>query len=421
MKKQAVLLIHGIGEQKPMATLHSFVKTVWTRNFNLHNQHARDPSKVWHKPDFLSGSFELRRLTTPRNRKGVRTDFYEFYWAHMMSGTEVGHVLGWFSFLLFRDPFSLPGRLRSLYFLLAGILLVAGIFAVNAWLSFIPVPAWLSVFGAVILLPLMGIIVKRIVGDAARYLYPSPQNVQSRHEIRSAGVDLLRRLHERGYDRIVVVGHSLGSVIGYDILSHAWPEYNAKHTDGLGSALANLEEKSRSIEEGNEVDIDDFQDAQRAFFQEFRTAGNPWRVTDFITLGSPLAHAEVLMASSPDDLLSRKSNRELPTCPPELEEDSSKDSLRFSYAPPKRGGIEVPHHAAVFGPTCWSNLYAPTRWIFWGDFIAGPLRGIFGNGVRDIPVPISLRGGFLSHTLYWTEKGECRQNHIEELRKTLDL
>jgi len=29
-KKQAVLLIHGIGEQRPMDTLRGFVETVWT-------------------------------------------------------------------------------------------------------------------------------------------------------------------------------------------------------------------------------------------------------------------------------------------------------------------------------------------------------------------------------------------------------
>lgn len=29
-KKQAVLLIHGIGDQQPMRTLRSFVKAVWS-------------------------------------------------------------------------------------------------------------------------------------------------------------------------------------------------------------------------------------------------------------------------------------------------------------------------------------------------------------------------------------------------------
>ena len=60
----------------------------------------------------------------------------------------------------------------------------------------------------------------RFVGDAARYLSSSPSNIKMRQEIRSEGVQLLRKLHEQGYGRIVVVGHSLGSVIAYDILKN---------------------------------------------------------------------------------------------------------------------------------------------------------------------------------------------------------
>jgi hypothetical protein len=36
---------------------------------------------------------------------------------------------------------------------------------------------------------------------------------------------MLEALHDKDeYDRIVIVGHSLGSVIGYDITTHAWGE-----------------------------------------------------------------------------------------------------------------------------------------------------------------------------------------------------
>lgn len=61
------------------------------------------------------------------------------------------------------------------------------------------------------------------LGDAARYLSPSPRNISLRQQVRANGIKLLRHLHASGrYDRIVVVGHSLGSVIGYDILKHYW-------------------------------------------------------------------------------------------------------------------------------------------------------------------------------------------------------
>ena len=42
MSKQAVLLIHGIGEQRPMDTLRGFVDTVWTSDASQQRQHGPD-------------------------------------------------------------------------------------------------------------------------------------------------------------------------------------------------------------------------------------------------------------------------------------------------------------------------------------------------------------------------------------------
>ncbi|MEW8268619.1 MAG: hypothetical protein AB2731_20955 [Candidatus Thiodiazotropha sp.] len=83
----------------------------------------------------------------------------------------------------------------------------------------------LTVLGT-IAISFLGFLMKEVVGDAARYLRPAAQNIQRRQEIRTAGVDLLKNLHDRGYDRIIIVGHSLGSVIGYDILTYAFQAYN---------------------------------------------------------------------------------------------------------------------------------------------------------------------------------------------------
>ena len=74
VKRQAVLLIHGIGEEKPMDTLRRFVDTVWTRDTAVHHEFAG--SDVWSKPDTVSESYELRRLTTPKNKAEIRTDFF---------------------------------------------------------------------------------------------------------------------------------------------------------------------------------------------------------------------------------------------------------------------------------------------------------------------------------------------------------
>jgi hypothetical protein len=97
----------------------------------------------------------------------------------------------------------------------------------------------------VALLPAIGLVIRGIIGDAARYLHVAPANVQCRHAIRQAGIKVLDTLHERGYDRIIIVGHSLGSVIGYDILTHAWPSYHRAVPPSADSPIACLEALER--------------------------------------------------------------------------------------------------------------------------------------------------------------------------------
>ena len=56
MVQQAVLLIHGIGEQKPMDTLRRFVDAVWVKNTDIQNEFAvrNAGTLVWSKPDTVS-------------------------------------------------------------------------------------------------------------------------------------------------------------------------------------------------------------------------------------------------------------------------------------------------------------------------------------------------------------------------------
>lgn len=57
------------------------------------------------------------------------------------------------------------------------------------------------------------------IGDAARYFRNAPSNVAVRREIRQQAVNTLEMLHSCGkYDRIIIVAHSLGTVVAYDML-----------------------------------------------------------------------------------------------------------------------------------------------------------------------------------------------------------
>ena len=103
--KQAVIVIHGMGEQVPMDTIRGFVDAVLDE--------PESGEKYYSKPDKMSESFELRRLQSKLSEP--RTDFFEYYWAHKVKGTTISHVLGWAISLLLRSPCNLPSHILKYY------------------------------------------------------------------------------------------------------------------------------------------------------------------------------------------------------------------------------------------------------------------------------------------------------------------
>src|SRR4051812_12634839 len=102
--RQAVLLIHGIGEQRPMSTLREFVTAVVGENFKS-------------RPHDLSDSLELRRLvynSKPDDWSGVETCFFEYYWAYRFRDTKWRHIFDWAWLLLWNRPKNIPRRLKPI-------------------------------------------------------------------------------------------------------------------------------------------------------------------------------------------------------------------------------------------------------------------------------------------------------------------
>lgn len=414
MPKQAVVLIHGIGEQVPMDTLRGFVRAVWTDDAALRDPGV--PSQVWSKPDNVSRNYELRRLTTAETKNDKRTDFFEFYWADLMEGTEVEHVQAWLKLLLFRSPGRVPRQLRGIWWTVVILLLIAVGFVIAGLVT--PLPAWIGWLVGICTTTLSGFLlwpIKKVVGDAARYLHVAPPNIGKRRIIREAGIRLLRRLHTCGdYDRIILVGHSLGTVVGYDILTHLWPRYNTSHTGEVSAVPDALE--TLSAKTG--LTAGEYQLAQSDYAAALKSAGSRWLVTDFITMGSPLAHASFLLTRKPEEFQTKKIERELPTCPPTLE--SVEGQPRFHY-PLRKAWF--PNHAAVFAATRWTNIYFPCSWTLKGDVIGGPMRPVFGPGILDVPVTTDINYGLLNHTHYWESPKNAAgiPAHIAALRSALKL
>jgi hypothetical protein len=445
--RQAVVIIHGIGEQRPMETLRAFVAGA------LGVEKKTLEALVFSKPDRISDTLELRRLSAPpknpelpgsKLEPGCETDFYELYWQHLMEGTGWFHVWSWALSLLCCG--KLTPRLRAIRrrvaLIVLGIVVIILALAAGVWLWLEGSPLWQWVAGST-LLGVLGWLVWRpikwfligqagrfvlgVVGDAARYLTPDPPNIKARRDIRTAGLTLLRGLHEdklRRYERIIVVGHSLGSVIAYDLITWYWQEQHHRMdlehiTKKRETVLTEpLEPGSKpngaSPQDalGSPADRDEFRRRQRALWWKLhRTEGLPWRITDLVTLGSPLAHADVLLAENDEAFQQGKRQREFPTCPAQPEDPRDYGLLwrKYDQAGCPRD-VRILHHGAPFAVTRWTNLFFP------GDIIGGPVAPLFGEGIKDVclcpdPGDSRIADSARSHTHYWDpgEKKACQE------------
>lgn len=70
-RRQAIVLIHGMGEQTPMETVRDFADATWTQHPDIHDpaSTARTPGEIFFVPDPNSGSRELRRISTRKSRR----------------------------------------------------------------------------------------------------------------------------------------------------------------------------------------------------------------------------------------------------------------------------------------------------------------------------------------------------------------
>lgn len=469
-KKIAVVLIHGMGEPVPMDNIRSFVDTVWVQDTAVQWQApaGEGAGDVWAKPERLTHSYELRRITTRWTRaragapgeQGPRIDFFEGYWADLAEGTKLREVYDRVWGLLLRRWDQVPKGLHPawlLLWLLAIIVLLSGAASLLPWLS--GGQKLIAAVVAVVIAVVMNRFVGPYAGDVAKYTRPDPRNIAVRKSVRDRMIQLLDDLHaSKAYERIVVVGHSLGAIVAYDAISLLWATRAAAMSMAEGTAayhaLRMVEASARALAdaapEAAAQARDDYRAAQKAFRLALRDSaarsrdgakGEDWLISDFVTLGSPLTHAGFLLARDGADLERRQVELQYPTCPPRFELVDSEQRAKIAqdgagsaqepivaqggrvfsfYKSPK---LWIVHHAAPFAAVRWTNIHDPHRLVFLGDIISGPAAGVFGPGVRDISLK-DLRGqaGRFSHTKYWDQPkpGESPAP-LQALRAAVDL
>lgn len=428
-ERQAIVIIHGIGEQKPMSTLRGFVSSL-TASIAPPQSNFKTFIKYYNKPDTLSNLFELRRLTVPKKANRPKTDFFEYYWAYNIKEPKVFQVLTWLWEIIFRWPGSMSPRIRGVYYTIWGLLLFIVLFLL--WFRFVSgytFPAWIGLAGPLVWAGI-SILLVSYVGDAARYTSAKPGNIAERQKIRQEGLMLLKGLHASGlYKNIIIVGHSLGSMIGYDLIKNLWNEYHEIATGAsTPEVLENFEKKYAGIKR-EDFDLIQFRKDQKVLLQCIQKDGNPWLISDFVTLGSPLTHSSFLQASNSAELTQRIDERELPICPPVHE--NLRENKRITFKRLKSDKRRVLHYGAPFAVTRWTNIY------YKRDLVGGPLQD-FGMGIENHEINLtnsSLRNAipFLSHTHYWADSAKhlamCQQSvsllkkiiGFEEVRDNIDL
>ena len=469
---QAVVAIHGMGEQRPMDTIKGFVRAVWETDDAITRKGLPDPTEVWSKPDARTGSLELRRITTRESipskefPAGVRADFYELYWADLTAGSTWDQFVAWVFGLLIRPWRRVPPDVRLAWLalwvasLVVAALAVIGVLPATVWRC-TPWPwmgDWHWLLAAIALVATAGIhrMVAATFGRVVRYTQADPDNIAARAAVRKRGLALLRALHHGAYARIIIVGHSLGSMLAHDLLSYFWAERNAARMIDKDSTefdtLSALEYAASGVErhDPSRAALAEYFAAQRQMRLRLaqRPAPDPhdpaapdrrWLISDLITLGSPLTHAEFLIAADKSDLQRRISDRELPEAPPfpELLDPAIRklaiatrklpiatppeDSRLMSFPVPPRYAAWELHHAAPFAVVRWTNIYDPAELVFFSDIVSGPLAGVFGPAIIDVNLK-ELRGRqswSFTHTNYWTLDRD--PIHIRALRAAVNL
>ncbi|WP_442587224.1 hypothetical protein ACSBL2_14375 [Pedobacter sp. AW31-3R] len=431
ISRQAVVVIHGMGEQRPMETLRSFVDGVHARLI------ADDPNEataiVRSKPDSIGDIYETVRLSMSKAKGGSRprTDFYEFYWAHNMRGTQFKHMFIWLRKVVFRRVSQVPAHLKKLWYTIWGLMILSALTGYFIYPAVVHVkvnPVISAALAALfpLALPMLISTVRvnflNYLGDVARYFTPFPDNISERSNIRRQGIQFLKKLHDiqtqEKVDRIIVVAHSLGAVVAYDLLRLLWTEHNTVYDHTINKdqpAMKVMDDYANGKPGLTNTNLQVFQDAQFELWKEQQSIGNKWLISDFITLGAAVNSVDYFMVTNQkiDKMIVE---RELPVCPPAL--DSLDQRICYkSYPPYGYNGsyvqVDLLNHGALFAVVRWTNIF------YSSDFVGGPMQRVFGKGIKDVKVPRNslwcYPGG---HNAYWdkADKNNALTQIVEAMK-----
>ncbi|WP_454824482.1 hypothetical protein [Paraburkholderia xenovorans] len=417
MKKQAIVLIHGIGEQRPMDTATAFAETI------------SGGSEIFYNPSHFGLQGEISRISIGKGRYRPKTDIYEYYWAHEFRDNKISTINNWFFHLflactkkLFCNKASRGDTPLASFFKMSKELLVVvaglvyGLITLLVAASLIRASHSLTSLVTVMLIEFaiykifLSNLLFGYLADAAKYLSNHPDNISARERVRSGAIDLIRSLNESDeYDRVMVVGHSLGSVIGSDALTHYWHEVchsMEHHPSGRTTLKQRHSDLMNYIKafNANIGTIGELQKRQRLMREALCEGGGNWKISDFVSVGSPLSFANFLLARNDEDFRARTDvTRELLLCPPTGGEDKHLIHKNVTLADGVRGSL-YPTSWSAFLYTRWTNIYGSK------DLVGGPVAPLYGKAVMDICVESSSH--LAAHVEYFARRSTRVSNQV---------
>lgn len=238
-QKTAFLVIHGSGYHPPFATLDKFVRGF--REY-LKRHSGQNFDKCWRHELVRHASINGRAdwaenyITLEIKDKPI-IDFYEYYWdCYMDHEISFADAINWLSKAsngakqFYADPKNSERWETDDDAKAANFLRTLGLFGfalkMARLLSKMNIKIVSTVAGAIVALisgPL-----QRSMQDVTIYCstYTRAKNYQIRQEVLQGAVNQIQLLRDMEYD-IIVVGHSLGSVIAYDALNRLIVEMSA--------------------------------------------------------------------------------------------------------------------------------------------------------------------------------------------------
>lgn len=438
-RRHAVIMVHGMGEQRPLDTLLSFANFVapqapkprlrrWIARRFGQLPERDDAPPFYSRPTRLKDAFESRYVIVPQDKEKARDqlDVYEYHWSYLMQGNKLSDVLATTVRMVFRWPGDVPRGLRGAWWLVWATIaaVIYQLITNREMLAEALTSDWadvlitllataLGIGAGTLLLRAIRWVLKDFIPskitshlvDVIRYLDVSPRSYAVRRAIRKGIVELLDDLHNLKdsegrdqYDRIILVGHSLGAYIAYDAISYYWTQTNEAHAGKLDSAVIEAVERAAlplmpgtvGSDNPTEEEIGAFRDAQKALWQELRAKKSPWKVSDFISIGTPMYMADQLMTKHTDQFQERVDLRHIATCPPQRDYPRPGADSAAPGTPPDYSyydhGKQVLYHAAPFAVVRWTNMWFPARFNFFGDWFGDELGPLFGRGIKDVPL-----------------------------------